>query len=114
MFEEMTHPIIVIFFILSAVSICIGSLLPAHWLPPIKNDKFLHFSSFALLTILVNKISHSFYEFMIWLVVLFFAGLLIEIMQILVPGRNFCWKDILSNLGGIICAAIMSCAIESI
>lgn len=109
MFEDLTHNIAIIFFIVSALSICIGCLLPSHWLPPITHDKFLHFAAFALLTFLANKMSSTFFQFVIWLVILFFAGLIIETIQIFIPGRNFCWKDALSNLGGIICAAIVSC-----
>ena len=48
-----------------------------------------------------------------WLYVLagaVFAGFAIELLQKLVPGRSFCWRDMRANTAGI-AAAILVCGL---
>jgi VanZ family protein len=88
-------------FILSIILIVIGCLLPAHWLPPLPNDKYLHFISYAILSMFTALIAVDMRELLIWQAGLIFAGILIECFQHFIPGRRFCWRDILANTGGV-------------
>ena len=99
-------------FILSGSLVCIGCLLPANWLPPIKNDKFAHFIAFSGLTFLAKLNTKTVEGLIIWLIALVIAGLCIEFLQKLVPGRSFCWKDFRANVAGIISAASVCCAFD--
>ncbi|MBY0573940.1 MAG: VanZ family protein [Undibacterium sp.] len=98
---------LVVSFALVASAVCFGSLLPAHWLPPIKNDKLAHFVAFGTLTFLAQLAAENSLEFLIWGCSLALAGLVIELAQKFVPGRNFCWKDVAANLAGMSFAIII-------
>lgn len=91
---------------MTAVAVCVGCLVPNRWLPPLPNDKFLHFASFAVLAMLALRIAESHVEALFWLLGLLVAGWLIECLQALVPDRRFCWRDIGANAAGIAFAAI--------
>lgn len=94
-------------FILSIALICAGCLLPAAWLPPIKHDKLIHFSSFAVLTLMANLLTNNAKDFIIWMSLLALLGFAIEILQKFIPGRGFCWKDFFSNIAGILSASLI-------
>lgn len=95
-------------FVLAASIVCTGCLLPARWAPPIRNDKLAHFIAFGGLALLAKMITGSPQELIIWLLGLALAGLLIEVLQeLVVPGRSFCWKDMMANLAGILSSAIL-------
>lgn len=95
-------------FVLAASTVCAGCLLPARWAPPIKNDKLAHFVAFGGLALLARVVANGPHELAYWLLGLMLAGLLIEVLQeLVVPGRNFCWKDMLANLAGIFSSAIL-------
>jgi VanZ family protein len=106
MYEINSRPEVWI-FILSASAICVGCLLPARWMPRIENDKLAHFLAFGVLTILAKMIAATSNELIFWVLGIGLAGLLIEILQKLVPGRNFCWRDMFANLAGIFVAVIL-------
>lgn len=89
-----------------AAAVLGGCLVPNRWLPPLPNDKFLHFAAFALLAGLALRMSSSPLESALWLLGLFGAGVAIESLQAFVPGRGFCWRDIAANAAGIACAAL--------
>jgi VanZ family protein len=91
---------------MAATAVCAGCLVPNRWLPPLPNDKFLHFASFAVLAVLALRVAQGPAEALAWLLGLLAAGWLIECLQSLVPDRRFCWRDILANAGGIVFAAI--------
>lgn len=95
-------------FVGAATSVCIGCLVPNRWLPPLPNDKLLHFLGFALLTALALRIADNGTEAALWLVGLLVAGWLIECLQSLVPGRSFCWRDLGANAAGIAFVAVFS------
>lgn len=95
-------------FILAATSICVGCLLPARWLPPIRNDKWLHFIAFAGLSVLIRPLANNAEELALCFLGLLIAGLLIEILQHWVPGRQFCWRDLAANAAGIALIAAIS------
>lgn len=90
----------------AATAVCVGCLVPNRWLPPLPNDKFLHFASFAVLAALALRVAQGRTEALLWLLGLLVAGWLIECLQSLVPDRRFCWRDIAANAGGIAFAAV--------
>ena len=95
-----------IFFCLSAAGIAAGCLLPAGWLPPLPNDKLLHFLAFGGLTLLACRMSQNWHQMQFWMLGLLAAGWLVEVLQNLVPGRKFCWRDMAANAAGIAVAAL--------
>jgi hypothetical protein len=95
-----------ILFVCAAMGVCIGCLVPNRWLPPLPNDKLLHFAAFAVLTVLALRIADSLAEGAWWLAGLLLGGWLIECLQALVPDRRFCWRDMAANAAGIAFAAV--------
>ena len=93
-------------FAVLALGVCAGCLVPNRWLPPLPNDKFLHFAGFGLLSLLALRLAHDRTEAGWWLAGLLVAGCLIECLQELVPERRFCWRDIGANAAGIAFAAV--------
>jgi hypothetical protein len=91
---------------MAASAVCVGCLVPNRWLPPLPNDKFLHFASFAVLAMLALRIAEGRLEALGWLLGLLVAGWMIECLQALVPDRRFCWRDIAANAAGIAFAAV--------
>jgi VanZ family protein len=95
-------------FILASTAICIGCLLPARWMPPLRHDKWMHFFAFAGLSVFARLIAENASELILWFIGLLLAGLLIEILQNWVPGRKFCWRDMAANTAGIALIAMTS------
>lgn len=95
-------------FFCAALAISAGCLVPARWLPPLPNDKLLHFLAFGGLTLLAGRIAHTSAEQVLWLLGLVVAGWAIEMLQNLVPGRKFCWRDMGANVAGITVAALVT------
>jgi len=93
-------------FISATLFLIAGCVVPAAWLPPLPNDKLLHFAAFAGLSLLAMRLVNNGAELAVWLLALFLAGLGIEIIQSVDPGRRFCWKDLAANTAGI-CAALI-------
>ena len=91
----------------AATSLCVGCLVPNRWLPPLPNDKLMHFLAFALLTALGLRIADSASESLLWMLGLLVAGWLIECLQALVPGRGYCWRDLGANAAGIACVGLV-------
>lgn len=91
-------------FIVGAVGVLVGCLLPSRWLPPLPNDKLLHFLAYGGLSFLAGHIAADNIHLLWWLAGLFAAGALIEILQKWVPGRDFCWRDLAANTAGIVLA----------
>jgi VanZ family protein len=92
-------------FACAGTAMLAGCLVPNSWLPPLPNDKLMHFGGFALLTVLALRLAHDRAESLLWLAGLLLAGYLVECLQALVPERSFCWRDMLANAGGIASAA---------
>src|SRR4051794_9399501 len=97
-----------IIFVCAGIAVSAGCLVPARWLPPLPNDKLLHFLAFGGLTFLAGRIAQGNAEHIAWLFALLFAGWGIEVLQNLVPGRKFCWRDMAANAAGISIAAVLS------
>jgi len=95
-----------ILFVCASLGLCVGCLVPNRWLPPLPNDKLLHFGAFALLTVLALRIAQDGAEAAWWMAGLLVFGWLIECLQALVPDRRFCWRDLGANAAGIGCAAL--------
>lgn len=89
-------------FIVGALGVMAGCLLPPRWLPPLPNDKLMHFLAFGGLSFLAGKIAADDSHLLWWLAGLFIAGWLIEVLQKWVPGRDFCWRDLAANTTGIV------------
>ncbi|WP_312515940.1 VanZ family protein [Massilia sp.] len=95
-----------IVFVAAAGAVALGCLLPARWLPLLPHDKLLHFVAFAGLSTLALLIEPAWPGRLVWLAGLLLAGLAIEILQKLVPGRSFCWRDMGANTAGIAAATL--------
>jgi len=92
-------------FIMAISAVTLGCLLPAGWLPLLPHDKLLHFVAYAGLTVLAWRLAPAWPQFLLWQLGLLLAGALIELLQQLVPGRSFCWRDLAANAAGISAAA---------
>jgi hypothetical protein len=90
----------------AAAGLCVGCLVPNRWLPPLPNDKFMHFAGFGVLSVLALRVADGRTEAVLWLLGLLVAGWLIECLQTLVPDRKFCWRDIGANAAGIAFVAV--------
>jgi VanZ family protein len=90
----------------AALAVTAGCLVPNRWLPRLPNDKLLHFASFALLAALALRVADGRAQAAFWLLGLLAAGWLIECLQMLVPDRTFCWRDIAANAAGIAFVAL--------
>jgi VanZ family protein len=93
-------------FLGASAAVLAGCLVPNRWLPRLPNDKFLHFASFILLSVLALSVAGSGAERWLWLLGLLIGGWVIECLQILVPGRSFCWGDVAANASGIAVVAV--------
>lgn len=96
----------VMLLVVAASVVCIGCLVPNRWLPPLPNDKFLHFASFAVLSLLALRLADGHRDAALWLGGLLVLGWLIECLQSLVPDRRFCWRDLAANAAGIAFAGL--------
>ena len=96
----------VLLFVCAAMAMGVGCLVPNRWLPPLPNDKFLHFAGFALLTLLALRVAQGRIETAWWLAGLLAGGWLVECLQSLVPDRRFCWRDLAANAAGIAAVAL--------
>ncbi|MBC7861172.1 MAG: VanZ family protein [Burkholderiaceae bacterium] len=94
-----------VLFLTGMALVSAGCLVPARWLPPLPNDKLLHFLAFGGLTLLALRLVGGRGELIYWLGGLLLAGWLIEALQNLVPGRSFCWRDMAANAAGILAGA---------
>ena len=90
----------------AAAALCAGCLVPNRWLPPLPNDKLLHYAGFAILSILAMRVANGRVEAMLWLLGLLVGVWMIECLQMLVPDRKFCWRDIGANAAGIASVAL--------
>jgi len=91
-------------------AVLVGCLVPNRWLPPLPNDKLLHFASFAVLAGLALRVAQGRTEAVLWLLGLLIAGWLIECLQgAFVADRRFCWRDMAANASGI---AFTACAAQ--
>lgn len=95
-----------IVFIAGASALLLGCLAPSRWLPPLPNDKLMHFVAFGGLGLLALRIAADRREAALWLLGLLVGGWLIECLQQLVPSRAFCWRDMAANAAGIAAAGL--------
>jgi len=95
-----------ILFFAGAIIISAGCLAPAHWLPALPNDKLLHFLAFGGLALLAGRLAQDDSQLALSLLGLFVAGSVIEALQHWVPGRKFCWRDMVANTCGIVVATL--------
>jgi VanZ family protein len=96
-----------ILFASTGIAVVVGCLVPNTWLPPLPNDKLLHFGAFGALTVLALRIVPD-GAAPLALGALLLAGWLIELLQDWVPGRKFCWRDMGANTAGIAVAALLT------
>ena len=93
-------------FFLTAAAVLMGCLVPGRWVSRLPHDKLLHFLAYALLTALAWEITPQATAIAWWVLALTLAGWGIELLQTLVPGRRFCWRDGLANMAGIFTASL--------
>ena len=86
------------------VAIPIGCLLPQHRMPALPNDKVLHFIAFGVMGLMAGRLADSPLHAALALGAVLVASWLIEVLQMLVPGRDFCWRDMAANAAGVACA----------
>lgn len=98
-----------VYYLFSAAlaALVIGCLLPARFLPPLPNDKLLHFAAFAVLSLLAARLCANWQQQVFAYAGLLLLGLLLEYLQQWVPGRSFCWHDMAANAAGIASAACL-------
>lgn len=96
-----------ILFAVTGFAVVVGCLLPNAWLPPLPNDKLMHFAAFGGLTVLALRIAPHGAAMALWVGGLLLAGWVIEMLQSWVPGRKFCWRDMGANAAGIAAAALL-------
>lgn len=94
--------------LLGAACAAVGAacLVPNRLLPPLPNDKLLHFGAFAVLAALALRAEPAWPPRALWLAGLMGLGVLIECLQTLVPDRGFCWRDVAANGSGIAFSAL--------
>jgi len=92
----------------AAAAVLLGCLVPNRWLPPLPNDKLMHFVAFAVLTLLAARVAGSQTALLWWIGGLLLAGWLIEWLQQWLPDRSFCWRDLAANAAGIAVAAVLT------
>jgi hypothetical protein len=90
----------VLFFAACAV-VAAGCLVPNRWLPPLPNDKLLHFGACAGLSALALPLADSGAETALILAAILLGSAVVECLQHLLPDRRFCWRDLAANAGGI-------------
>jgi VanZ family protein len=96
------------FWLVGLAAVIVGSLAPAHS-PVIEllgrahlNDKFEHFTAYALLAALPALERFRCGRFVPAVVFLFLLGGALELGQLLSPGRSCDWHDLLANSFGIL------------
>lgn len=92
-------------FVAAAAILAAGCLVPNRWLPPLPNDKLMHFTGFAVLGLIGLRMANGPADTALWLAGLLVGGWLIECLQALVPDRGFCWRDMGANAAGLVFAA---------
>lgn len=93
-------------FLGAAAGLTTGCLVPNRWLPPLPNDKLMHFAGFALLGVIGLRMAQDSLQVGYWLAGLLVLGWVIECLQSLVPDRAFCWRDMGANAAGLVFAAV--------
>lgn len=93
-------------FLGAAAGLTTGCLVPNRWLPPLPNDKLMHFVGFALLGVIGLRMAQDSLQVVYWLAGLLVLGWVIECLQSLVPDRAFCWRDMGANAAGLVFAAV--------
>lgn len=92
---------------LGMVTIPLGCLLPLSRLPPLPNDKLMHFVAFGGMGWLAARLVQPGWQAALALATVLLASWIIELLQNRVPGRRFCWRDMAANCAGIACAAAL-------
>lgn len=96
--------------VLLFVGVMVGSLLPAHRLPAwLPNDKWLHGGAYGTLTLIslwgsASPLATQLLVALFWMAL----GILLEVAQRFVAGRNFCHLDILANGAGITVGVLLA------
>lgn len=90
--------------LIGSVVIPLGCLLPLSRLPPLPNDKLLHFVAFGGMALMAGRLARSGWPLALALGAVLFGGWVIELLQNRVPGRSYCWRDMAANAAGVLCA----------
>lgn len=90
-----------VLFIAACTVVTVGCLVPNGWLPPLPNDKLMHFVGFGGIAALALPLASNRLEGAWILIGVLLASAVIECLQNLLPDRRFCWRDIAANACGI-------------
>ncbi len=101
-------------FIAALAAVVAGCVTPNRLLPPLPNDKLMHFAAFAGLAGLALRMAEGRLETALWLGGLLLAGWLIECLQQLVPDRGFSWPDMAANAAGVAAAAAAAALLRAL
>ena len=99
------RPVLTVWILIVTVSF----LSPVDQVPQIlqwtHSDKVLHFVIFAITALLIHL---SFERLSIWSLLAFgtIYGLILEVIQIYIPGRSFELMDLLSDIGGTLIGSL--------
>lgn len=90
-------------FVVCAIVVGYGSLVPGESLPPIaSNDKLLHLLGHGGIAFCGALAFPNRWRWLLLLLPLYGAGL--EVLQRWVPNRSFDWQDMLANVSGVLLA----------
>jgi len=88
------------FFLIAAVTLC--SLLPASVVPrPPGGGTLEHLSAYLALALIPAVAMRRLYSVFVAVISVACLGVLLEILQIAIPGRAFEWADIVMNTVGV-------------
>ncbi|HUF74468.1 MAG TPA: VanZ family protein [Gammaproteobacteria bacterium] len=93
---------------LLVAGVIFGSLLPGDWVPAFSpSDKLLHAGSYLILMLWFAGLYPRERHFVI-AVLLFALGFVLDFAQGMAPYRDFDWRDVAANAGGILVGLLLS------
>jgi len=83
------------------IALVLLSLIPLSGIEaPGNSDKIAHFISYGGLAVLAYFIARSFNTRFYLFISVIVLGILLEFLQLVIPGRSFSYLDILANISG--------------
>ena len=96
------------------LALIILSLVPLSGIEsPGNSDKIAHFIAYAVLSVMAYFAAGSFKQRAYLLLSLIALGIILEALQLVIPGRNFDYFDMLANIAGAISGFCISWMIRA-